>query len=418
MAVVIVTNLREFLLVGRGNHGEATQLDSFCIAADEGSFWLCTTHHVKTAKDIGARLREFLVRVMLLNAPLSEPEDLAWFLASYARDAKANVEKTELPALSEVRSALEETLGMKFTGPKGEHFFRSTLVQTIFYGIFSAWVLWCRSGIPDSQVANFDWKQAQWIINVPFIHTLFENLMMPGRLKPLGLVEILDRANSVLNRVDRTVFFGKFQEEHAVQYFYEPFLEAFDPELRKDLGVWYTPREIVQYQVARVDAVLRKEMGLADGLADPSVLVLDPCCGTGTYLIEVLAHIASTLNAKGAPILTSVIGQLLQLAFPQVRPIPLLPPLSAQSATSSLSGISFFPSSPPLAKLHCKLGRVPVVPTVTHPVSCQYRNPVGTASHGGSEVVLYLDGSTLLLPFTSTILCADELFFLVSPMTG
>ena len=134
--IVIVTNLREFLLVGRGNHGEPTHLDSFCIAADEGSFWSCTTHHAKTAKDIGARLREFLTRVMLLNAPLSEPKDLAWFLASYARDAKANVEKSELPALSEVRSALEETLGMKFTGPKGEHFFRSTLVQTIFYGIF------------------------------------------------------------------------------------------------------------------------------------------------------------------------------------------------------------------------------------------------------------------------------------------
>ena len=65
--IVIVTNLREFLLVGRGNHGEPTHLDSFCIAADEGSFWSCTTHHAKTAKDIGARLREFLTRVMLLE---------------------------------------------------------------------------------------------------------------------------------------------------------------------------------------------------------------------------------------------------------------------------------------------------------------------------------------------------------------
>jgi len=321
--IVIVTNLREFLLIGRGNHDEPTQLDSFCIAADEGSFWSCTTHHVKTAKDIGARLQEFLARVMLLNAPLSEPKDLAWFLASYARDAKANVEKSELPALSEVRSALEDTLGMKFTGPKGEHFFRSTLVQTIFYGIFSAWVLWCRSGIPEGQVSNFDWKQAQWIINVPFIHTLFENLMMPGRLKPLGLVEILDRANTVLNRVERPVFFGKFQEEHAVQYFYEPFLEAFDPELRKDLGVWYTPREIVQYQVARVDAVLRKEMGLPDGLADPSVLVLDPCCGTGTYLIEVLARIASTLNAKGGGAL--VAAEIKKAAMTKVFGFEILP---------------------------------------------------------------------------------------------
>lgn len=53
-----------------------------------------------------------------------------------------------------------------------------------------------------------------------------------------------------------------------MQYFYEPFLEAFDPELRKDLGVWYTPLEVVQYQVARTDWALRNELGLAEGLAD------------------------------------------------------------------------------------------------------------------------------------------------------
>ena len=130
---VIVTNLREFLLLERADHDEPTQLETFRIAPDEGSFWSYTTHHAKTAKDIGDRLREFLARMLLVNSPLYEPKDLAWFLASYARDAKANVERSELPALCEVRAALEEALGMKFTGSKGEHFFRSTLVQTIFY---------------------------------------------------------------------------------------------------------------------------------------------------------------------------------------------------------------------------------------------------------------------------------------------
>ena len=33
---------------------------------------------------------------------------------------------------------------MKFEGDRGAAFFRSTLVQTLFYGIFSAWVLWAR----------------------------------------------------------------------------------------------------------------------------------------------------------------------------------------------------------------------------------------------------------------------------------
>jgi predicted helicase len=51
--------------------------------------------------------------------------------------------------------------------------------------------------------------------------------------------------------------------------------------------------------VARVDSVLRSELGLADGLADKNVYVLDPCCGTGAYLVEVLRKIEETLRSKG-----------------------------------------------------------------------------------------------------------------------
>ena len=91
---------------------------------------------------------------------------------------------------------------------------------------------------------------------------------------------------------------GRFEDEHAVQYFYEPFLEAYDPELRKSLGVWYTPPEIVKYQVARVHQVLREELNLPDGLADPNVIVLDPCCGTGAYLVEVLKRIGEHQREK------------------------------------------------------------------------------------------------------------------------
>src|SRR5450756_38811 len=110
--------------------------------------------------------------------------------------------------------------------------------------------------------------------------------------------QVLDWAAEALNRVDRASFFSSFEQAHAVQYFYEPFLEAFDPVLRKELGVWYTPPEIVTYMVERVDQVLRSELGITDGLADPRVVVLDPCCGTGAYLVEVLNRIASTLRER------------------------------------------------------------------------------------------------------------------------
>jgi len=131
------------------------------------------------------------------------------------------------------------------------------------------------------------------------IRALFEQVAVPSKLEPLDLVEVLDWTEAALNRVDRDAFFAKFEEGQAVQYFYEPFLEAFDPELRKQLGVWYTPREIVEYMVGRVDRVLREELHIEDGLADPSVYVLDPATGTGSYPLAVLNCISETLERKG-----------------------------------------------------------------------------------------------------------------------
>jgi type I restriction-modification system DNA methylase subunit len=102
------------------------------------------------------------------------------------------------------------------------------------------------------------------------VHAHVRSPAKPGLpLFVLGFVALLNLTSDVLNRVEREAFFQSFEEGTAVQYFYEPFLEAFDPDLRKQLGVWYTPREIVRHMVERVDAVLRTELNLPSGLADP-----------------------------------------------------------------------------------------------------------------------------------------------------
>lgn len=295
---VLVTNYRDFLFVGRDERDKPVKLESFRLADSEKAFWAATEHPRKTAKEKGDRLIEYLQRVMRHAAPLTEPEDLAWFLASYAREAKARIDAvTDLPGLATLREALEEALGMKFQGEEGERFFRATLIQTLFYGIFSSWVLWARETDASSD-ARFNWHEAAWNLHVPMIASLFDQIATPRRLKALGIDEVLDWTGMVLNRVARDTFFERFEEGQAVQYFYEPFLKAYDPQLRKSLGVWYTPQEIIKYQVARVDTVLKEELEIPDGLADPSVYVLDPCCGTGAYLVEVLKTIRQTLRKK------------------------------------------------------------------------------------------------------------------------
>ncbi|MEX0974656.1 MAG: type ISP restriction/modification enzyme [Bacillota bacterium] len=293
---VLVTNYRDFVLVCTGRDGTARKLETFRIAADSGDFVRKCAASRRSASEIGEAFVDYLRRVLVQNAPLSDPKDVAWFLAYYARQALSHIEAVGSVSLKQMREQLEEALGITFDDKQGSRFFRSSLVQTLFYGIFSAWVLWSRKADRESE---FRWREATWSMRVPMITALFEQIATRSNLEMFRLVELLDLTGDVLNRVDRAAFFSHFEESLAVQYFYEPFLRAFDPTLRKELGVWYTPPEIVKYMVSRVDDVLRSHLGVADGLADPSVYVLDPCCGTGTYLLEVLRKVEQTFRDKG-----------------------------------------------------------------------------------------------------------------------
>jgi len=319
--LILVTNYRDFVLLGKDDSGQVTERESYCLAENETEFWLLAARPQAALKGHGERFREYIKRALLHMAPLEDPRDVSWFLASYARDASARLEGVDLPALSSIREALEASLGVRFDGPKGEHFFRSTLVQTLFYGIFSAWVLWHKED--PGRRKDFDWRLAGWLLKVPMIQAMFEQLTSPTQLRRLGLVEVLDWAAETLKRVRSTEFFARFEEDRAVQYFYEPFLESFDPQLRKALGVWFTPPEVVRYMVARVDQTLRSELGVEDGLADPRVVVLDPCCGTGAYLLETVRRIADTLREKGGDALAA--QDLKKIVMERIFGFELLP---------------------------------------------------------------------------------------------
>ena len=320
--LVLVTNTRDFVLLGEDSEGSPAKLETFRLAQSAAGFETRLQHPRAFARDVGAALGEYLSRALSHRASLAEPRDLAWLLASYARDGLARVEAAgDAPSLGAVRSALEEALGVRFEGDRGAAFFRSTLVQTLFYGVFSAWVLWSRQAPPPN--GAFDWRTAVWHLRAPVLRALFQQLSDPGRLQPLGLVEVLDWTAAALDRVDRAAFFARFNEGEAVPYFYEPFLEAFDPALRKQLGVWYTPAEVVRYMVARVDRALKDDLGIADGLAADNVYVLDPCCGTGAYLAETLKRIAANLKERGLGALTG--ARVKQAATQRVFGFEIMP---------------------------------------------------------------------------------------------
>ena len=296
--LVLVTNFRDFVFLGDNTEDRSAKLETLRLADSADEFWRKVEKPRAFAREVGASFGEYISRALSHRTAITEPGDLAQLLASYARDGLARVEKAgDATTLKAVRSALEDALGVRFKGERGRRFFHSSLVQTLFYGVFSAWVLWARSKPPPS--GRFDWRTAVWHLRAPVLAALFQQLSQPGRLRALGLVDVLDWTAAALDRVDRSVFFACFVESEAVFYFYEPFLKAFDPALRKQLGVWYTPVDVVRYMVARVDKALKDDLGIAEGLAAENVYVLDPCCGTGAYLAEVLRRISANLQGQG-----------------------------------------------------------------------------------------------------------------------
>ncbi|MDE0514653.1 MAG: hypothetical protein OXI88_23085 [Gammaproteobacteria bacterium] len=191
--LVLVTNTRDFILIGEDAAGGPAKLEGFRISNNAEEFDRLLETPRKLAHKVSVGLSEYLVRALSHRARLAEPKDLAWLLASHARDGLARVEAAgDAPSLAAVQAALEEALGVRFEGEKGARFFHSTLVQTLFYGVF-----------------------------------------------------------------------------------------------------------VVRYMVARVDKALKEDLDIPDGLAADNVYVLDPCCGTGAYLAEVLRRIAANLENRG-----------------------------------------------------------------------------------------------------------------------
>jgi hypothetical protein len=97
------------------------------------------------------------------------------------------------------------------------------------------------------------------------------------------------------------------EEEHRLFerdpfiYFYEDYLKAYDPAMRKSRGVYYTPPPVVNFIVRAVDDVLKQSFEIPEGLADNQrVTVLDFACGTGTFLLEVFQRILDNIGGANS----------------------------------------------------------------------------------------------------------------------
>jgi hypothetical protein len=152
--------------------------------------------------------------------------------------------------------------------------------QTITYGLFLA-KMNCPGDLDRNSAASYIPH------SIAVIKRIFMNISgdsLPSNLSWLidEIVDVLNasKMNDILSEIDTR---GK-KDRDPFTFFYENFLSSYDPEKKKHLGVYYTPRPVVSFIINSVNQVLKSDFGNPNGFADDNVTVLDPAVGTGTFL--------------------------------------------------------------------------------------------------------------------------------------
>lgn len=200
-----------------------------------------------------------------------------------------------------------------------EEQFADLYAQTIVYGLFIA-------RIYDKNSKSFNIQKASDLIPEinPFLKKIFKLLALAELHS--GIKWIVEELVEVFKATDMERILKNYGKDPLV-HFYEEFLSEYNPKIREEFGVWYTPKEVVEFIVNSVDEILRIELNIENGLADNQLIeyngkethkvqILDPATGTGTFLAvvadkiheyykgqeglwleDVVSHIVPRLNA-------------------------------------------------------------------------------------------------------------------------
>jgi len=155
--------------------------------------------------------------------------------------------------------------------------------QTITYGLFAA-----RTRTEGDFSRRLAFESIPHSIGV--LRDVFHFISL-GKPSP-HMEVIVDDIAAILNAADINSILDKYYREgkgeDPIVHFYETFLNQYDPTTREKRGVYYTPEPVVKYIVNSVHHLLKTRFNLPDGLADPSVTVLDPAAGTLTFPAEAI----------------------------------------------------------------------------------------------------------------------------------
>jgi len=254
-------------------------------------------------------LRDFFLWEPEIPARGRELAQLLAPLTRMLRDEVLDALKVKDSSLNRVAAEWRELLFPQADNKK----FADAFAQTVTYGLLLA-------RTEDANARDLQDVYDKLKDHYGLLSRTLEMLTNDAIRKEAGLaISVLQRVIAALGEAaakgsgQRNLFLKASETgEDPWLYFYEDFLAEYDPDLRKDAGVYYTPKEVVQAMVRLVDDALHKNLGIAEGLASNDALLLDPAVGTGTFLLGAMEQVAETVRSREGP--GSVAARLTELA--------------------------------------------------------------------------------------------------------
>ncbi|EAJ2919594.1 DNA methyltransferase [Campylobacter coli] len=173
--------------------------------------------------------------------------------------------------------------------------FCDILAQAIVYGIFVSCIENDDYDLEKIPIENF----------ISFLPSTFRTLSefvyfaIPSFSLPQDIKYTLENIKKTLSLIDKIALCKILNQdlESVSIYLYEDFLKAYDDlratQKRKEGGVFYTPKSVVDMIVSSLDELLKTKLNKNKGFNDQGVKVLDFATGTGSFLASVFEKIIS-----------------------------------------------------------------------------------------------------------------------------
>lgn len=166
----------------------------------------------------------------------------------------------------------------------------------------------CQTALnPNIRVEAVDEMLVQHLLTERLIRTIFDNpeftkrnaiaqevervidALVSQSFNRSGYLKSLDRFYLAIESAARTLpDFG--EKQHFLNSIYERFFQGYSLKIADTHGIVYTPQPIVNFMCESVSEVLEQEFG--QSLSSPDVYIIDPCTGTGNFVVNLLRRIS------------------------------------------------------------------------------------------------------------------------------